>query len=114
MGDLARKLGRRIRELRKARGLTQAALAERLDISENYMGSLERGTRHPSLQLVETIAQTLGVQVVELFQFPGEGALPPSYEGATQKLEYVIRERSEEEVGLIVDIAKRIFQGKRG
>ena len=114
MADLARRLGRRIRELRKARGLTLAALAERLDISENYLGSLERGTRHPSLQLVEAIAQTLGVRVMELFQFPEEGAFPQRYEGAKQKLEYVIGERSEEEVELIVDIAKRIFKGKRG
>ncbi len=119
MADLERKLGRRIRELRRARGLTQAALAERLDISENYLGSLERGDRSPSLQLVETIADAFGVPVLDLFRFPEEIFQPPSekrrprkYEEATYKLEAIIRERSAEEVELIVDLAKRIFQTK--
>lgn len=119
MEDLARKLGRRIRQLRKARGFTQAALAERLDISENYLGSLERGNRYLSLQLVERIAGAFGVPVLELFRFPKEIFQPPSektrlrkYEEATYKLEGIICERSAEEVELIVDLAKRIFQAK--
>jgi len=120
VADLARKLGRRIRELRRARGLTQAALAERLDITENYLGVLERGDRYPSLQLVETIAVVFDMPVFEVFRFPDEIFQSPSekrrlrrYEEATYKLEGIIRERSPEEVELIVDVAQRIFQGVR-
>ena len=119
MADLGRKLGRHIRELRRARRLTQAALAERLDISENYLGALERGGRSPSLQLVQTIADAFAVPVLELFRFPEEIFQPPSekrrprkYEEAAYKLQGIIRERSAEEVELLVDLAKRIFQTK--
>lgn len=108
MADLARKVGRRIRELRRARGLTQATLAERLDISENYRGGLERGNRFPSLQLLETLADAFGVPVFELFRFPEEMLLLPSqkkrvreYNEATYTLEGIIRERSAEEIELM-------------
>jgi len=39
------QLGKRIREERKKIGLTQSKLAEDIDISDAYMGQIERGER---------------------------------------------------------------------
>ena len=44
-----KKLGERIREERLKRNLTQAQLAEEVDISDTYMGAIERGERSLTL-----------------------------------------------------------------
>ena len=65
-GDLQRRLGRNLRTLRKAKGLSQEAFADLLKIHRTYMGGLERGERNVTLQTVERIAATLGVDPAQL------------------------------------------------
>ena len=48
MSDLGKRLGRRIYDFRKQSGLTQAALAERAKISNEFMSAVERGAKLPS------------------------------------------------------------------
>jgi len=69
MSDLAKRLGRRIYDFRKQDGLTQAALAERAKISNEFMSAVERGAKLPSLDVLERIAAGLRVQVKDLFNF---------------------------------------------
>jgi transcriptional regulator with XRE-family HTH domain len=57
------KLGARIREERLRLRLTQAALAEAVDISTTYMGSIERGERSLTLGTLERLVNRLGVSV---------------------------------------------------
>jgi transcriptional regulator with XRE-family HTH domain len=56
-----RKLGDRVREQRRNRGLTQEALAEALDLSVAYVSLIERGGRNPPYTTVVAIARALGV-----------------------------------------------------
>ena len=56
------KLGSRIRRERQSRGLTQEQLAERVDISVNFMSLIENG-RNMSVETLISIANTLGVTV---------------------------------------------------
>lgn len=56
-------LGKRIRRARKAAGLTQSELAEKLDISTSFMGHIERGTRKASLDTLVKIANELNVSL---------------------------------------------------
>ena len=67
--DILEKLGRRIKALRKAAGLTQAKLAEMTELSDNFIALLERGQRSPSIHTLTKIAVALDVPLVELFQF---------------------------------------------
>lgn len=60
--------GRRVRELRKERGLSQVALAAKVGIDRSYMGFLERGERNPSLDVITKIAESLGVTPDELLK----------------------------------------------
>ena len=69
MSDLAKRLGRRIYDFRKQSRLTQAALAERAKISNEFMSAVERGAKLPSLDVLERIAAGLRVQVKDLFNF---------------------------------------------
>ena len=65
-GDLQRRLGRNLRTLRKAKGLSQEAFADLCKIHRTYMGGLERGERNVTLKTVERIAAALGVDPAQL------------------------------------------------
>ena len=56
-----RRLGERVREQRRNRGLTQEALAETLELSVAYVSLIERGGRNPPYTTVVAIARALGV-----------------------------------------------------
>jgi transcriptional regulator with XRE-family HTH domain len=56
-----RRLGERVREHRRSRGLTQEALAESLELSVAYVSLIERGGRNPPYTTVVAIARALGV-----------------------------------------------------
>lgn len=58
-----KKLGERIRQERKRLNLTQAQLAEDIDISDTYMGSIERGERSLTLETLVRLVNRLGVTV---------------------------------------------------
>ncbi|MBK9517376.1 MAG: helix-turn-helix transcriptional regulator [Anaeromyxobacter sp.] len=61
-----RKLGERIRDHRKHRGLTQENLAESLELSVAYVSLIERGGRNPPYTTVVAIARALGVPATRL------------------------------------------------
>jgi transcriptional regulator with XRE-family HTH domain len=62
----AQLFGRRLRELRKERGLTQEALAESADLSGNYISDLELGLKVPSLTILVRLSQALDVATPDL------------------------------------------------
>ncbi len=64
--DDLRRLGERVREERRSRGLTQEALAEALDLSVAYVSLIERGGRNPPYTTVVAIARALGVPASQI------------------------------------------------
>lgn len=70
IGDMAASssFGRRLARLRRREGLSQEALAERADLSRNYIGNLESGRQQPSLPNALALARTLGVEIGALIQ----------------------------------------------
>ncbi len=62
-------LGKRIRELRKKRKMTQEALAEIIDIDYKNLGKIEMGQNYPSAATMERLVSALGVEEKELFDF---------------------------------------------
>lgn len=65
--------GVRVRKLRDAAGLTQAELAEKLDVSRPAIGTWESGKARPRLNKLKELADLFGVTVAELM---GEDAEP--------------------------------------
>lgn len=55
------QMGKRIRELREKRGLTQDALSEILSVGPNVIGCYERGEYGPSKRTLAIICQYFGV-----------------------------------------------------
>jgi transcriptional regulator with XRE-family HTH domain len=58
-----KRLGERIREERLRLHLTQADLAEAIDISDTYMGAIERGERSLTLNTIVRLVNRLGVSI---------------------------------------------------
>lgn len=62
----AQLFGRRLRELRQSRDLTQEALAEAADLSGNYISDLELGLKVPSLTIIVRLSQALDIAASDL------------------------------------------------
>jgi transcriptional regulator with XRE-family HTH domain len=67
MTDIKEHLGSNIRQYRVQLGISQAKLAERVDIAPNYLGLVENGKKYPSAEMVERIAAALGKDTTDLF-----------------------------------------------
>lgn len=65
-GDLQRNVGRNLRAYRQARGLSQEAFADVLEVHRTYMGGIERGERNLTLKSVERIADRLDLDPLTL------------------------------------------------
>lgn len=66
--DILIKFGNRVRELRKAQGLSQEAFAASCGLDRTYIGGVECGQRNIALRNIEIIAKTLNLSISELTQ----------------------------------------------
>ncbi len=64
---IVKKFGKRVRQLRLERGLTQEALGDKCGLDLTYIGRIERGEQNSSLVVVGMIAKGLGISIEELF-----------------------------------------------
>jgi transcriptional regulator with XRE-family HTH domain len=64
--EIKRRFGTRVRELRKARNLSQEAVALRCGLDRSYVGGIERGENNLSLINIHRLAEALGVEAGEL------------------------------------------------
>lgn len=66
--DMRQLVGRNFARLRREKGLTQEEVEVRSGFSQQYLSSLERGRRNPTVITLYELAQALGVNHVELIQ----------------------------------------------
>ncbi len=65
---ITKKLGERIRHLRKDLGISQEKFALSIDMDRTYYASVERGRRNISIKNIAKIADGLGISLEELFK----------------------------------------------
>jgi transcriptional regulator with XRE-family HTH domain len=63
-------LGKRIRDLRKQRGLSQEGLGWKAELHFTYIGAVERGERNCSIITLKKIAKGLEIDIKDLFDTP--------------------------------------------
>ena len=66
--DVLESFGKRVREMRTARNLSQEEFASRCNLDRTYISGIERGKRNVGLRNVRAIADALGVSIAELMQ----------------------------------------------
>ena len=70
--DMRRLVGRNFARLRRVKGLTQEDVETRSGFSQQYLSSLERGRRNPTVITLYELAQVLEVTPAELIQMVPE------------------------------------------
>jgi transcriptional regulator with XRE-family HTH domain len=65
-GNILKRFGERVRQLRKARGFSQESFAAECGLDRTYVGGIERGERNLALRNIERIADTLGMPISKL------------------------------------------------
>lgn len=58
--------GKRVREVRKSKGISQERLAEMAGIDRSYMGNIERGEKNITLKKAYEICDALDVEIQDL------------------------------------------------
>ena len=66
--SLLGQLGMRIAYLRRKKNISQLELSVRSGVSKNYISDLENGRRNPTIEVLQKIANGLGVSLEKLFQ----------------------------------------------
>lgn len=61
-------MGKRLKRLRQAKDMSQAALAKGAGLTREYVNKLEAGKQDPSLTTITALAKALGVSVAALLE----------------------------------------------
>lgn len=69
MVNIKNLFGRKIKEYRKKKNLTQAQLAELVNVDDKHISCIESGKNFPSPDLIERLAKSLDVEPKDLFEF---------------------------------------------
>ncbi len=100
-----KKLGSRIREERLSMNLTQTQLAEAANISDTFVGAIERGERGLALDTLVSIATTLGVTVDYLLA----DSIPVNDTNIVAQFRQIIDGQSLERKRMAIGLLRAIF-----
>lgn len=99
-----RKLGERIKQYRKMRGLSQEELAEITNSSKNHIGYVETAKRSVSLVMLVRISNALNVSIEDLLF----DSLKTVNSGLTVQINQVISRCSAEKASILFEILKSL------
>lgn len=99
-------LGARIKELRKARRLSQDQLSEKINIDPKHLSRIEVGKSYPSLDTLEKIAKALNVEIKDLFEFMHH----TGSKELSENISRLLKESDEEKLRLILKITRAIVR----
>lgn len=104
MKSVKELFGLRLRELRRAKGLSQAEIAEMINVDSKHVSRLETGKTFPYPETLEMLAKALNVPVKEFFEFGDQDGKDFSVEGIGKLLTGV----GEEKLRLVYRVVKAI------
>ena len=115
-------IGKRLRELREANGLSQSDVESRTGLLRTYISHIENGHSTPSLEVLEKWAAALDVDVYQLFVVgqgePEAGVLPERIQFGAQvrALLGLFGQMSVADKALLISLAREIVKrkGERG
>ena len=90
-------IGKRIRQLREQKGLSQEDIEERTGLLRCYVSRVENGHTVPSLEALERLASVLEIPLYEMFYEGDEPSVLPDLSKRQSTEELVMDEESEKE-----------------
>jgi len=100
-------LGRRIKELRNKRDLTQGELSEIIEIDPKHLSRIEVGGSYPSLDTLDKIGKVLKVELKDFFEFSHQGKNKREIEKAINAL---LKESPTDILPLIIKVVRAIIR----
>lgn len=100
-----KRLGIRIREERLKLNLTQAKLAEAVEISDTYMGAIERGERSLTLETLVKLSNRLGVTVDYLLS----DSIKDDDSNITEQFKQIIDNQPLERKQMAIHVLRTVF-----
>ena len=94
-------LGKRIKALRNRLRLTQDQLSEAVQISPKYLSNIERGKENPTLDTLLRLAESLKVEVWEMFLADQE---TPDAQTLRKKIDRLLQEADVERLRLVTKL----------
>jgi transcriptional regulator with XRE-family HTH domain len=76
--DMRKLIGQNVRRMRQKKGLTQEQFAEVSGCSQQYISSLEKGRRNPTIITLYELAVALGVSHIDLVRPVGKQKRTPT------------------------------------
>lgn len=107
--DINKLVGKQVLKLRLERGLTQAQLAELLDVATETISRLERGVSIPSLKTLENISHVLNVTLKDIFTFEYPQSKLTAEEKEIVKLITFLKHKKAEEIRFGYNVLRSIF-----
>lgn len=105
-------IGKRIRELRIKKRLSQEQIALKAGITTAYLGQIEREEKNPTVKLVEKISNALGLSLSELFS--NQKIQLTNIDEGIESIIFEIKYLSEKEKNEMLDIIRCIIKFKKG
>ena len=96
----------RVKALRRSQGMSQEVLAEKMGISPKYLSSIERGKENPTLDTFIKLADSLGIELSEIFNLAHEGK---SARELRSFISEMTKGRDEESLKLAARIIRAIY-----
>ena len=107
MNNLQLKLGQRIQEIRRNRGITQEKLAETLGMDVTSLSKIEIGKNYPKPETLEKISEALGVEPEVLFMFKEMTSEEDYINGIVKNLNFL--KDSKEKLEILYELSKRLI-----
>ena len=105
MSELKKLLGKRIREIRISKNLTQEELSELTDIGASSISKIESGHFHPTDENLEKIARALNVEPYKLYLFNHQ----KSIQELSKDIKNMLDRANEDEIRLAYKILNSIL-----
>ena len=108
MGELSKKVGKRIKQIRESQNIKQCILAEKLNMEPSNLTRIESGYQLPKEENMQKIASILNVDVKDLFDFHDDY----SKEVLREKIINILENSSLNEVRFLYDFMKLYMLSK--
>lgn len=105
MSELKKLLGKRIREIRVARNLTQEDLSELTEIGASSISKIESGHFHPTDENLERIAKALNVEPYKLYMFNHQ----KDTKELLKDIQTMLNQATDEEIKLVYKVLSGIL-----
>ncbi|MCG7377795.1 helix-turn-helix domain-containing protein [Paenibacillus sp. ACRSA] len=107
--EVLKLVGARIRALRKERGYSQEALGEKGGFHFSYIGQIERGEKNVSLVNLAKIAESLDVNLIQLFAYVEEEFEVTEDEKQIKEIVQLLRDSSPDNIRVAKNVIKGIL-----